>query len=84
MTPPIGVSMEAVETEEGLKTKGRFFVKDEEQCPLAKHVYTAMSVKGGDGQPALREWSVGLNVAKESYEEYLDTAKDAKGEGRIP
>jgi hypothetical protein len=22
--------------------------------------------------------------AKESYEEYLDTAKDAKGEGRIP
>lgn len=70
MTPPIGVSMSAVETEEGLLTKGRFFVKDEEKSPLAQQVYTAMSVKGGDGRPPLREWSVGLNVEKESYEEH--------------
>lgn len=70
MTPPIGVSLAAKAIDEGLKVKGRFFVKDEEKCPLAQQVYTAMSVKGGDGQPALREWSVGLNVKKEAYEDH--------------
>jgi Caudovirus prohead serine protease len=75
MTPPIGITHEAAETDEGLRAKGRFFVRDEEQCPLAKHVYTAMSVKGGDGRPSLREWSVGANVSKESYEDHPDLGR---------
>jgi hypothetical protein len=54
----------------GLYGKGRLFIDpDEGDVPLARHIYTAMSTKGGDGQPALKEWSVGLNVKRESYEE---------------
>jgi uncharacterized protein len=69
LTPPIGVTLSAEETDEGLKVKGRLFTKPEENCPLAQHVYTAMTSKNGDGKPALREWSVGLNVKRESFED---------------
>ena len=68
MTPPIGVTLSATETKEGLLVKGRLFV-DDDSVPLAKHVYKAMSTKGGDGRPALREWSVGLRVKSERFEE---------------
>lgn len=68
-TPPIGVCDEAAETDGGLRVKGRLFVADGEDSPLARQVWTAMKAVGGDGRPALREWSVGLHVKKESYEE---------------
>lgn len=69
LTPPIGVTLEANETVDGLLVKGRLFIKPEENCPLAQHVYTAMTETNGDGLPALREWSVGLNVKSEHYED---------------
>jgi hypothetical protein len=39
-----------------------------DDVPLAKHVYTAMKAKNGDGGTALSQFSVGLNVIKEGYE----------------
>lgn len=74
MSPPIGVTLSAKETDEGLLVKGRLFVDENEDSPLARQVYTALKAKGGDGRPALREFSVGLNV-KESSEEVRDEEK---------
>lgn len=41
----------------GLYKKTRLFVADDEDVPLARHVWTAMRAKGGDGLPPLREFS---------------------------
>jgi HK97 family phage prohead protease len=60
--PPIGLS-EVVETDRGLVAKGKLFVAGDDAVDIAKHVWTAM--KAG----ALREWSVGLSVKRERYEE---------------
>lgn len=69
MTPPIGVTLEAEQLEGvGLQTKGRLFI-DDDSVPLARHVYKAMTSTGGDGRPALREWSVGMKVLSERFEE---------------
>ena len=55
----------------GLYGKGRLFVNtdDGEDVPLARHVYTAMKSESGDGRPALNQFSIGLNVIRESFEE---------------
>ena len=82
MTPPIGTTSEMAEISRGeverltgksvpedvvggLYAKASLFVDD---VPLANHVYTALKNTNGDGSPALREHSVGLNVIKESFE----------------
>jgi HK97 family phage prohead protease len=67
--PPVGVALDAAETDEGLVIKGRLFVGEDEYSPLARQVYTAMKAIGGDGRPALRAWSFGANVKSERYEE---------------
>lgn len=77
LTPPVGVTLEMSEVDRaaverlskkdlpqgitgGLYGKGRLFV--DEDIQLANHIYTAMKSEGGDGQPPLKEWSVGLSV----------------------
>jgi len=68
-TPPIGVALDAAETDEGLVVKGRLFIGEDDDSPLARQVYTAMRNTDGRGRPALREWSVGLEVKSERYED---------------
>lgn len=60
--PPIGVVTEAVENNEGLRIKGRLFVGEGEDHPVARQVYTAMKSSGGDGKSPLREFSFGYEV----------------------
>lgn len=67
-TPPIGATLEARETEEGLHVKGRLFVADGEDSPMAKQVYTAMRAKGGDGRHVLREFSIGFDIVEAGWE----------------
>jgi HK97 family phage prohead protease len=69
LTPPIGVALDAEETDEGLLVKGRLFIGDDDYAPRAREVYTAMRATDGRGVPALREWSVGLEVKSERFEE---------------
>lgn len=61
--PPIGVTTSARETSEGLVVKGRLFISDDDSNETARAVYAAMR------QGALKEWSVGLNVKAERFEE---------------
>lgn len=56
--------------------------KDAERAD-AQAEHGAPQVPTADEAAAADQQSVSPE-AKESYEEYLDTAKDAKGEGRIP
>jgi HK97 family phage prohead protease len=82
LTPPVGTTAEMAEISRaqvekltgkelppevtsGLYGKGQMFVDD---VPLAKHIFTAMTNKSGDGTPALSQFSVGLNVIEEGYE----------------
>lgn len=67
-TPPIGVTTEASETPEGLQVKGRLFVADDEDSPLARQVYTAMRATGGDGRHVLREFSIGFDIVEAGWE----------------
>jgi HK97 family phage prohead protease len=60
-TPPIGASMKAEETDAGLVIGGKLFVDDHE---IARQVYAGMSTKGGDGRPALREFSFGYSTVE--------------------
>lgn len=69
LTPPIGVCLEARETDEGLLVKARLFVADDEDHDLARKVHAAMRSKGGDGRSPLREFSIGYRVLTERYED---------------
>jgi HK97 family phage prohead protease len=62
--PPIGVSEKAEETESGLFIAGSLFVDDH---PVARQVYAGMKAVGGDGRPALREFSFGYRVQDAEY-----------------
>lgn len=64
-TPPIGATLAAEETGEGLYVEGRLFI---ESSPLAAQVYTAMTEKNGDGRPVLREFSIGFEIAEADWE----------------
>lgn len=72
--PPIGVVSEAVENNEGLRIKGRLFVGEDEDSPLARQVYTAMKATDGNGKAPLREFSFGY-AAKEYAMEGEDEQK---------
>lgn len=61
-TPPIGVTLKAEETDEGLYIKGRLFVGEGEDSPVARAVYTAMRSQDGNGKAALREFSFGYQT----------------------
>lgn len=60
--PPIGVVTEASETGDGLLVKGRLFVAEGEDSPVARQVYTAMKAVDGQGRAPLREFSFGYEV----------------------
>jgi HK97 family phage prohead protease len=60
--PPVGLA-EVRETDRGLVAKGQLFVSGDDAVDISKHVWTAM--RAG----ALNEWSVGLNVKSERFEE---------------
>jgi HK97 family phage prohead protease len=51
---PIGASLEAEEVEKGLRIVGQLLIEDHS---TAREVYAAMKLQGGDGLPALREFS---------------------------
>jgi HK97 family phage prohead protease len=70
--PPIGVVEEATENNEGLRIKGRLFVGEGEDHPIARQVYTAMTAQDGNGQPPLREFSFGYEVRQSSEEKRDD------------
>jgi HK97 family phage prohead protease len=69
LTPPIGVCLGASETDEGLLVRGQLFVGDGDDHPRAREVYTAMRAADGNGVAPLREWSVGLTVKRERFED---------------
>lgn len=71
--PPIGVVQKATENSEGLRIKGRLFVGEGEDSPMARQVYTALTAKDGNGQPPLREFSFGYEPREYSEEK---TKKD--------
>ena len=58
---PIGATLRATETDEGLLVRGRFFI-DEVQA--AREAHTALSATGGDGRPPLREFSISGSVVR--------------------
>jgi HK97 family phage prohead protease len=65
--PPIGTTMSATETDQGLVIKGRLFVGEGEDSPMARAVYTAMKAKDGRGEPTLKEFSFGFCVTDAEY-----------------
>lgn len=67
-TPPIGQTLDAKETEEGLHIRGRLFVGEEEDHPVARQVYTAMRAQGGDSRNVLREFSIGFDIVEAEWE----------------
>ena len=67
-TPPIGSVQKAEERQEGLYIKGRLFVGDDEDSPMARAVYTAMKATDGNGAPVLREFSFGYAARDYSIE----------------
>jgi HK97 family phage prohead protease len=69
MTPPIGTTLAAEERDEGLYIKGRLFVGEGEDSPLARQVHTAMKAQGGDGRSPLREFSFAYDVVEAGYSE---------------
>jgi HK97 family phage prohead protease len=73
-TPPIGVTLKAEERDEGLYIKGRLFVGENEDSPVARAVYTAMRSEDGNGKAALREFSFGYQAV--DYE--MEKAGDAQ------
>lgn len=68
-TPPIGVTTEAEETEKGLRIKGRLFVAEGEDSPVARQVYTAMKARDGRGKSPLREFSFGYQATEVGFKE---------------
>lgn len=68
-TPPIGVTTEAEETEKGLRIKGRLFVGEGEDSPVARQVYTAMKAKDGRGKSPLREFSFGYAATEVGFKD---------------
>lgn len=60
--PPIGVVSEAAENNEGLRIKGRLFVGEDEDHPMARQVWTAMKAQDGNGAAPLREFSFGFET----------------------
>ena len=68
-TPPIGVTTEAEETEKGLRIKGRLFVGEGEDSPVARQVYTAMKARDGRGKSPLREFSFGYQATEVGFKE---------------
>lgn len=67
--PPIGTVEEAVENNSGLRIKGRLFVGEDEDSPVARQVYTAMKAKDGNGMSPLREFSFGYEAVASKGEE---------------
>jgi HK97 family phage prohead protease len=63
--PPIGATLDAKETSEGLYVKGRLFIEDNQR---AREVYAAMKNLGGDGQPPLREFSFAYDIVNAGWE----------------
>lgn len=66
LLPPIGQTLDAAETDEGLRVKGRLFVADDEDHSVARQVYAAM--RAG----ALKEFSWGGCVVEETRRENDD------------
>lgn len=67
-TPPIGETLSAKETAEGLHVRGRLFVAEDEHSPRAREVWTAMRASQGDGRPALQEFSIGFAIRDAEWE----------------
>lgn len=63
--PPIGATLAATETEEGLLVKGQLFIEDNAR---AREIYAAMKHVGGDGQPPLREFSFAYDILDGGWE----------------
>ena len=62
--PPIGTTLSASETDEGLHLKGRLFVNEAagEDSPVARQVWTAMKAQDGNGASPLKEFSFGYET----------------------
>jgi HK97 family phage prohead protease len=72
--PPIGEVASAEETDAGLVIKGRLFVADDEDHLVARQVWAGLKSQGGDGRPALRDFSFAMRVKSARWvEEDPDT-----------
>lgn len=63
--PPIGTTLSATETDDGLLVKAQLFVG--QGIELVDHIYAGMSAVNGDGRPPLREFSFGYDVNRSSW-----------------
>lgn len=70
--PPIGETIDWAEKAGGLWVKGRLFVEDDDDHPVARQVYTAMKSRNGR-PPALRQFSFAYDV--EESEETFEKGK---------
>ena len=55
--PPIGVTVDIKEVEQGVYAKGRLFVGEGEDSPLARQVWTALKAVDGRGAAGIDEFS---------------------------
>lgn len=83
LTVPVGVSKAVTETDQGLLVKGRFFIAEDEDHAIARQVYAAMKAIGGDGRPALRDWSFGYRTVKAQWVTEADNPDAAIWGGEI-
>ncbi len=68
---PIGVTLSLRVEGDALIARGRLFVGDGDTDPgsdLARDIYRAVTVQGGDGRPAVREVSIGCHVTGDPVE----------------
>jgi uncharacterized protein len=75
--PPIGTTLKAEETPEGLVIRSQLFV--DQGIELIDHIYAAMSATNVDGRAPLREFSFGYDVEKYSVENSDDAAAQRFG-----
>lgn len=78
--PPIGATMKAEETTDGLVIRARLFVG--EGIELVDHIYAGMSATNGDGRPPLREFSFGYDVERSNWVKTDDPAA-ARWDGEV-
>lgn len=67
-TPPIGRTLEARETDEGLVVRAQLYVDGDHPDPLALRVMRAMGDTNGDGRAPLREFSIGFDIVDAEWE----------------
>lgn len=82
-TVPVGVCKSAETQGDNFVVKGRFFVAEDEDHPVARQIHAACKALDGNGRPALHDFSFGYRVVKATWTEEPDNPQAAKFGGEI-